>query len=109
MNMTQPGKSRREMLEAFVASNPNDAFTRYGLAIECANQGDHEAAITHFRQLLVAHPDYVTGYFQFGQLLARLSRTGEAKVVLSSGIAAAERAGDSHARDEMRTFLQDLG
>ena len=106
--MTPEQKSRREMLEAFVAANPSDAFARYGLAIECAKEGGHEAAIAHFRQLLAAHPDYVTGYFQLGQLLARLSRTDEAHTVITEGIAAAQKAGNSHARDEMEAFLREL-
>lgn len=107
--MTQTGqKSRREMLEGFVAANPNDAFGRYGLAIECAAQGDHDAATTHFQALLAAHPDYVTGYFQFGQMLARLARTDEARQVLTVGIAAAQRIGDAHAVEEMGAFLKDL-
>lgn len=107
--MTQTQKSRREMLEAFLAGNPDDAFARYGLAIECANLGDHEAAIQHFRQLLAAHPDYVTGFFQYGQLLGRLSRNDEARKVIAEGIAAAQRTGNSHARDEMQEFLRELG
>ena len=106
--MTQAQKSRREMLESFVAANPADAFARYGLAVECASQGDNEAAVTHFRELLAGHPDYVTGYFQLGQLFARLTRYDEAREVIADGIAAAQRTGDSHARDEMAAFRREL-
>ena len=93
------------MLEAFVAGHPDDAFGLYGLAIECANQGDSAAAQQHFEKLLAAHPDYVTGYFQYGQMLARLSRNQEARNTLNAGIAAARRTGDSHAADEMQSAL----
>jgi len=93
------------MLEAFVASHPDDAFGLYGLAIECANQNDMAAAQKHFETLLARHPDYVTGYFQYGQLLARLSRNQEARSTLTAGIAAAHRTGDSHAADEMQSAL----
>ena len=73
--MTQPQKkTRRQMLEEFVAAKPNDAFARYGLAMECANSGDAAAADEHFKTLLGSHPDYVAAYFQYGQFLAR-SRT----------------------------------
>ncbi len=106
--MTQPQKTRRAMLEEFVAANPNDAFARYGLALECRKFGDHEAAVTHFQQLLAAHPEYVAGYFQYGQLLAQLSRTDEARQILSKGVLAAQRAGDQHAASEMATALADL-
>ena len=106
--MPQMQKSRREILEGFVAANPADAFARYGLALECAKLADNEAAIRHFRELLAAHPDYVTGYFQYGQLLARLGRIPEAKQILAAGVAAAQKAGNMHARDEMQAALDAL-
>lgn len=106
--MTQPQKSRRQMLEEFAAAHPDDAFARYGLALECSNTGDHDAAIEHFRKLIADHPDYVAGYQQLGQLLARLARTEEAKQAFAAGIAAAGRAGNEHARSEMETFLAEL-
>ncbi len=107
--MTQPQKTRRQTLEEFIAEKPNDAFARYGLALECAKGGDSDAAVEHFRQLLAAHPDYVAGYFQYGQLLARLARTDEAKQILATGISVAGRTGDQHARSEMEAALGELG
>jgi tetratricopeptide (TPR) repeat protein len=107
--MTQPQKkSRRQMLEEFAAAHPGDAFARYGLAIECANQGDNDAAMENFKTLLADHPSYVTGYFQYGQLLARMSLTEEARAMLTSGIEAARRAGDQHAAEEMAAALAAL-
>jgi len=107
--MTQPQKkTRREMLEAFVAAHPGDAFGLYGLALECAGQNDHVAAQQHFEKLLAAHPDYVSGYFQYGQLLGRLSRIDEARRTLASGIEAARRTGDQHAASEMEAALAQL-
>jgi tetratricopeptide (TPR) repeat protein len=107
--MTQTTKSRREILEGFVQSNPTDAFARYGLALECAKLGDDSAASEHFRQLLAAHPEYVAGYFQFGQLLAQLGQIPDAKQILAAGIATAAKTGDTHARDEMQAALSALG
>jgi tetratricopeptide (TPR) repeat protein len=107
--MTQPQKkTRRMMLGEFVAAHPNDAFARYGLAMECANQGDHAAAIEHFEKLLAGHPAYVTGYFQYGQLLARMSRIEDARRTLTTGIEAARRTGDAHAASEMEAALAQL-
>ena len=107
--MAQITKSRREILEGFVQSNPSDAFARYGLALECAKLGDDSAASEHFRQLLSAHPEYVAGYFQFGQLLARIGQLAEARQTLAAGIATAAKTGDTHARDEMQAALSALG
>ncbi|HVA95182.1 MAG TPA: tetratricopeptide repeat protein [Candidatus Dormibacteraeota bacterium] len=108
--MTQPQKkSRREMLEEFVAAKPNDAFARYGLAMDCANAGDAADADRHFQALLGAHPEYVAAYFQYGQFLARTGRIEQARSTLTAGIATAQRTGDDHARSEMEAALAELG
>src|SRR5215469_866338 len=57
--MTEPKKTRRQMLEEFVAKKPDDAFSRYGLAMECMNTGDTAAANEHFQALLQGNADYV--------------------------------------------------
>lgn len=106
MNAHSP--SRREKLEAFLAAHPGDAFGRYGLAMECAREGDNDAALEHFDGLLRDHPDYIAGYFQSGQLLARLGRRDQARQRLGDGIAAAESHGDAHAAGEMRSALDAL-
>lgn len=99
---------RRQKLEAFVAAHPNDAFGRYGLAMECVREGDNETADGHFRQLLESHPDYVAGYFHYGQLLAKLAREDDARQILATGIAVAARQGDAHAASEMQAALDTL-
>ena len=107
--MTQPQKkTRRAMLEEFVASHPNDGFARYGLAMECASQGDTTAAVENYEKLLASHPEYVSGYFQYGQLLARLSRSDDARRILTKGIETARRTGDQHAASEMETALAQI-
>ncbi|HEY6905520.1 MAG TPA: tetratricopeptide repeat protein [Candidatus Acidoferrales bacterium] len=103
--MAQPQKTRREILEDFVAQKPTDAFARYGLALECVQLGDSSAAAAHFDKLLATNPDYIAGYYQFGQLLGRLGRLDEARKLLSDGIVVAQKAGDVHARDEMQAAL----
>jgi len=102
-------KSRREMLEEFVASNSEDAFSRYGLALECMNGGDWAAADQHFRALIEQNPDYVPAYLMYAQMLVRESRQEEAREILTSGITAASKKGDSHARSEMEGLLTEIG
>lgn len=106
--MPEQKKTRRQMLEEFVAKKPDDAFSRYGLAVECMNGGDAAAADSHFRIVIQNNSDYVPAYLMYGQLLAREGRKEEAKQVLSNGIAAATRKGNSHARSEMEALLLDL-
>lgn len=100
--------SRRAQLEQFLAAEPTDPFLRYGLAMCCASDGEHEVAQQHFKQLLSDHPDYVAGYFQLAQLLARLDEVEQARPLLEAGIAVAHRIGDRHAAGEMTEFLGSL-
>jgi len=104
-----PKKSRRQILEEFVAQKPDDAFSRYGLALECMNSGDSAAANEHFRALIERNPAYIPGFQMYGQFLARERCIEEARKIVSAGIAAADKAGNSHARSEMEEFLKDLG
>jgi len=70
-------KSRREVLEQFVAEKPGDAFARYGLALECTKSGDDTAATGHFEKLLENNPAYVAGYFQFGSIFRESVKPNE--------------------------------
>jgi hypothetical protein len=106
--MPDQKKTRRQMLEEFVAKKPDDAFSRYGLAMECMNSGDPSAADGHFRTLIERNTDYIPAYLMYGQLLARESRNDEAKQVLTNGIAAASKKNDDHARSEMEALLGEL-
>jgi len=106
--MTEQTKTRRQKLEARLAQNPNDAFTLYGLALECVNSGDFPTAESYFQRLLAANPDYVPGYQMYAQNLAQQDRSADAKALLEQGIQAAIRAGNQHARSEMEGLLADL-
>jgi cytochrome c-type biogenesis protein CcmH/NrfG len=99
---------RIQMLTQFLRENPNDAFARYGLAMEYANRRDVDAALSEFNRLLQIHPDYSAGYFMAAQMLARAARSDEAKTFLEGGIAAAARTGNSHAKSEMQAMLEEL-
>ena len=106
--MSEQKKTRRQMLEEFVAKKPDDPFSRYGLAMECMNGGDTGAADGHFRELLQRNAEYVPAYLMYAQMLSREARAEEARQVLSTGIAAADRKGDQHARSEMETLLAEI-
>lgn len=97
------------MLNEILTQNPNDAFARYGLAMEYSNRGEVETAMGEFGKLLAAHPDYTAGYFMAAQTLARASRVDEAKKMLADGIASAHRTGNGHALSEMEGMLTELG
>jgi Tfp pilus assembly protein PilF len=106
--MADQKKTRRELLEAFVAQKPDDAFSRYGLAMECLNTGDITAAESNFRALLQRDADYVPAYLMFAQMLVKESRPEDAREILQQGISAASRAGNGHALSEMEALLSEL-
>jgi predicted Zn-dependent protease len=107
--MTEQKKTRRQKLEEFLAKNPNDAFTLYGLALECINSDDFPSAESYFHALIHSNPDYVPAYQMYAQTLAQRDRPDEAKALLAQGIQAATRSNNQHARSEMEALLADLG
>ena len=96
------------MLKEILAQNPNDAFARYGLAMELANQGNTESALREFEQLTTANPDYTAGYQMSAQLLIKAGRNDEARQRLEAGVAAAQRTSNRLALNEMSAMLDDL-
>lgn len=95
-------------LNEILSQNPNDAFARYGLAMEYSKAGDVDRALEEFGKLLSVHPDYTAGYFMGAQALVSAHRTDEAKMMLMDGIASARRTGNSHAQSEMTALLDEL-
>ena len=95
-------------LNEILSQNPNDAFARYGLAMEYSKQGDWDRSLAEFSILLKGSPDYTAGYFMAAQTLARAERIEEAKTMLTSGIASARRTGNLHAQSEMEAMLAEL-
>ena len=96
------------LLTEILAQNPNDAFARYGLAMEHSSQGDTATALDEFQQLTTAHPDYTAGYQMSAQLLIKAGREGEARQRLEAGVAAARRTGNALALNEMSAMLDEL-
>jgi len=99
---------RIAMLQEILDQSPDDAFARYGLALEYSNSGQTDQALAQFGTLLTKHPDYTAGYFMAAQTLAKAERTDEAKKVLTDGIASARRTGNQHALSEMEAMLETL-
>ena len=99
---------RTAMLQEFLKDNPDDAFARYGLALEYVKTGNVDTALQEFKTLLEKNPDYTAAYQMAGQTLASAGRTAEAIKMLSEGIACARRTGNNHAMSEMEALLQEL-
>jgi predicted Zn-dependent protease len=99
---------RLAMLNEILSQSPDDAFARYGLAMEYSKAGEVERALEEFGKLLSTHPDYTAGYFMAAQTLVSTNRADEAKKMLVDGISSARRTGNSHAQSEMTAMLDEL-
>jgi predicted Zn-dependent protease len=95
-------------LKEILNLDPNNAFARYGLAMEYVNRGEIATGLAEFETLLAAHPDYTAGYQMAAQTLAKEERTAEAIQKLHAGIACARRTGNNHALSEMQGMLDEL-
>ncbi len=96
-------------LSEILAENPEDAFARYGLAMEYSKAGQIERALEEYKTLIEKNPDYTPAYFMAAQALAGASRGDEAKRMLVEGISCARRTGNAHAQSEMTAMLEELG
>ncbi len=101
---------RMAQIEALLVDDPDDAFLRYGLAMEHASAGDDAVCVNVLNDLITrpASQPYVPAFLQCGQALMRLDRTEEACAVLKQGVEVAGRAGDTHAQGEMQGLLASL-
>ncbi len=101
--------TRREKIEAMLASEPNDTFLRYSLATEWDKEGNHELSLQLFDGLTRDEKPFVPAFFRAGQLLVRLDRISEARDYLRRGIEEARTQSDLHAAAEMGELLASLG
>ena len=101
-------KSRREQLEVLLAAKPQDAFLRYGIAMEHAREGRPDEAVAWLEKLIVDQPDYVPAYFQSGQILIRQGDNQRATDLLRRGILQARAQSNPHAAEEMSALLNQI-
>ncbi len=101
-------KSRREVLEEYLAASPNDSFVRYGLAQEYLQQGEAAKAVEQFQELLRLNSSYAAAYYHLGQTLEKLGRLEQAREIYGQGIELTGQMGDLHARSELQAALDLL-
>lgn len=102
-------KNRKQMLEEFLAQDPNDSFSRYALALELEKEGKEQEAAEQFREVIARDPDYVAAYHQLGRVLARNGNVDEAREAYRRGVDVAIAANDQRARSEMQEELEMIG
>ncbi len=101
--------SRIESLRALIAQDPANSRYRYMLAMEYRSAGDRQAAVTTLEELAAADPDYVSAYFQAGQISEHAGDIERARDFYQAGTDCARRIGDAHALSEIQAALDLLG
>jgi tetratricopeptide (TPR) repeat protein len=96
---------RLESLLSLAKEDPDNAFIRYGLAMEFTKLDRIEEALQTFRELVRQNPLYVAAYYQLGTLLAKRGEIEEARRIYSVGIEVASQKSDWHAKSELETAL----
>ncbi|NNE71731.1 MAG: tetratricopeptide repeat protein [Rhodothermales bacterium] len=100
--------SRIPILLGYLEADPDDAFTRFALALEYIKESDHTRALELFEGLVNDQPEYVGTYYHLAGLYRELNRGDEARATYEAGIAVASRLGDRHAESELRGALLEL-
>jgi tetratricopeptide (TPR) repeat protein len=100
--------TRREMLEEFVAADPNDSFSRYALALELEKEGRANEAIAQLQEVMGRDENYVAAYYHLGRMLAKSGNDEEALAIYKRGIDAATKAGDQKTRNEIQEAIDML-
>ena len=101
-------KTRREMLEEFVAADPADSFSRYALALELEKEKREPEAISQLQEVITRDPAYVAAYYHLGRILARLGQIEDARAAYRQGLDVSTAAGDQKTRNEIQEALDML-
>jgi len=100
--------SRLPQLEELLASEPNDVFLNFGLAMELAKARRYDESLTRFSRVIELDPSYISAYLQQAKVLLQTGDREEARKVLASGVDRAAACGDQHAKNEMEELLNTL-
>jgi len=100
--------NRIDKLQEYLKAQPDDPFLNHALALEYSKAGEWDLARDLFIRLLQLHPEYVGSYYHLAALLLQLNQRGEAIEWYEKGMAAAKKAGDTHAFNELRAAYDDV-
>ena len=99
---------RLQKLEQMLQREPNDTFLVYGLAMEYKKLAQPDKALEMFNRVIQLDPGYCYAYHQKGLVYESQGDAAAARQSYRDGIAAAEKTGDAHAREEIAAALAML-
>ncbi len=100
--------SRLNKLKEFLASEPDDSFTRYALGLEYAKVQNLPEAIATLEYLRERDPKYVPTYYMLGGYYREIGQKEMAQTIYQAGIHVAHASGDHHASSELQSALAEL-
>ncbi|MGE5612442.1 MAG: tetratricopeptide repeat protein [Bacillota bacterium] len=96
---------RMQKLQEMLQRQPDDLFLLYALAMEHRKVGNLAEALQYLTRVMEKEPGYCAAYQQAGQIHEQAGNVESARQAYVAGIAAADRAGDRHAKQEMEEAL----
>jgi predicted Zn-dependent protease len=99
---------RIEALKRMVASRPQDARARFGLALELERLGRWDEVVAELRAYLAQAEDEGNAHGRLARALRRLGRDDEARESYREGIAAATRHNHPTMAMEFEEELEEL-
>ena len=100
--------NRITLLLQFVDENPDDAFTKYLLALEYIKEGDDTTARSWLENVFNDHSDYLPNYYHYGRLLERTGDKDTAARIYRQGMSLARNQKDVHTYSELQGALEQL-
>lgn len=100
--------NRLEQLLELHQEEPNDAFTRYAIALEYNARQDFVQAKDWFERLRTDEPNYVPTYYMLAGVYRASDEPNKAREVYQAGKHAAKIMGDTHAFAELSAALEEL-
>lgn len=96
---------RMKSLQTMLQKEPDDLFLLYAIALEHKKAGDFADALGYLDRVLKKDAMYCVAYQQMAQVHESAGDLEAAKQAYREGIAAAQRKGDLHAKEEMEAAL----
>jgi tetratricopeptide (TPR) repeat protein len=103
--MSAPTSDKLQKLHRMLERDPRDAFLLYAIGMEHKKLQSPALAIEYFDRTIEVDAGYCYAYFQRGQVHEQAGNLPAARDSYRAGIAAAERAGDAHAKSELEAAL----
>lgn len=100
--------NRLKQLLDIYRDEPDDAFTRYAIALEYNARKEYQAAQDWFERLRADEPEYVPTYYMLAGVYRATDEPQKALEIYRAGLQAAKKAGDAHALSELAAALEEL-